>query len=520
MKHFTIFLLLLFLSPLTLSSHPQNYLLQAQKIAFSEDPSQDDLNRALKLVNAQLKETPGAGKVLFLRAFIYQRLDENERALKDLKEGIGTGWAGVYMMYELRSGIYEEMGEWSKGVKDCDMALQTMEDSDDDSNFIQKILVRKANCLCRLKDFRGAEVVLDECAKMDKDGRELWVCEKFMTLYSEVGRYHDAIDNALLYAFSSDRPDMDGVMNVLKADVEYSMSQLKEYMDLNKNSTKFYTIMAFAEDFCEEIGRYDMALEFLNSLGEAVGAGDDPDFCQQRAIVYQQLGDYPSAIEDYTYAINADTGNLFYAYCQRGDCYRECAEYEKAIADFTAAAAVDSSRAYPFYGTGWCYELMGDDARAVECYSRAIAAEPQYAYSYFMRGAQYLKRGDRRAASADFKKVLSLDTIPQPGSSRQYALHHLGDDASALDWMDRIILSSPYNAGCFYDKACLLCLMNRPQEALKALRSALEKGYRSFRHIDNDDDLDLIREMPEFRELIKKYRNKAGETQKGDVVKI
>ena len=48
-------------------------------------------------------------------------------------------------------------------------------------------------------------------------------------------------------------------------------------------------------------------------------------------------------------------------------------------------------------------------------------------------------------------------------------------------------------------------LLNRKEEAIRALTVSFEKGYRSFRHIEKDTDLDNIREMPEYKELIQKY---------------
>ncbi|MBQ4306074.1 MAG: TIGR02281 family clan AA aspartic protease, partial [Bacteroidales bacterium] len=92
------------------------------------------------------------------------------------------------------------------------------------------------------------------------------------------------------------------------------------------------------------------------------------------------------------------------------------------------------------------------------------------------------------------------------GSCRQYALHFLGRDKEAEEWMDRIIASDPENDGNYYDRACLFARMGRLEESIGALRVAFEKGYRSFGHINNDDDMDPIRELPEFKTLVNEYK--------------
>ena len=43
-------------------------------------------------------------------------------------------------------------------------------------------------------------------------------------------------------------------------------------------------------------------------------------------------------------------------------------------------------------------------------------------------------------------------------------------------------------------------------QALEFMKAAFEKGYRRFAHIEMDDDLNEIRELPYFKELILKYK--------------
>lgn len=46
-------------------------------------------------------------------------------------------------------------------------------------------------------------------------------------------------------------------------------------------------------------------------------------------------------------------------------------------------------------------------------------------------------------------------------------------------------------------------------DAVNALRTAFEKGCRNFRHIENGDDMDPLRDLPEFEPLISEYEEKA-----------
>ena len=43
---------------------------------------------------------------------------------------------------------------------------------------------------------------------------------------------------------------------------------------------------------------------------------------------------------------------------------------------------------------------------------------------------------------------------------------------------------------------------------MKTLRRALELGYRDFRYLKEDRDLDAIRHDPRFRQLLREFENR------------
>lgn len=74
--------------------------------------------------------------------------------------------------------------------------------------------------------------------------------------------------------------------------------------------------------------------------------------------------------------------------------------------------------------------------------------------------------------------------------------------------MRNLIEDEPYNAGHYYDKACLYSRMGKLDEAVKALEASLEMGYCKFAHIEHDDDLDAIRNRADFKGLMSNYKEK------------
>ena len=69
----------------------------------------------------------------------------------------------------------------------------------------------------------------------------------------------------------------------------------------------------------------------------------------------------------------------------------------------------------------------------------------------------------------------------------------------------RLVQLRPNDALAHYNLACSFALLKRPDQALKSLRRAVELGYRDFRYMREDRDLDSIRHDPRFRQLMREF---------------
>lgn len=80
-----------------------------------------------------------------------------------------------------------------------------------------------------------------------------------------------------------------------------------------------------------------------------------------------------------------------------------------------------------------------------------------------------------------------------------------GRFAEGLQVDKRLAQLRPADPLVHYNLACSLALLKQPELAIKTLRKAVELGYRDFRYIREDRDLDSIRSDPRFRQLLKEY---------------
>src|SRR5689334_9562222 len=83
-----------------------------------------------------------------------------------------------------------------------------------------------------------------------------------------------------------------------------------------------------------------------------------------------------------------------------------------------------------------------------------------------------------------------------------------GRFADGLQIDKRLVQLRPNDALAHYNLACSFALLKRPEQSLKTLRRAVELGYRDFRYMKEDHDLDSIRHDPRFRQLLREYENR------------
>jgi tetratricopeptide (TPR) repeat protein len=72
----------------------------------------------------------------------------------------------------------------------------------------------------------------------------------------------------------------------------------------------------------------------------------------------------------------------------------------------------------------------------------------------------------------------------------------------------QLVTARPDDPTAHYNLACRYALLKQSDMAIVALRKAVELGYRDFRFMEKDRDLDSIRKDPRFRQLVREYRSK------------
>ena len=225
-----------------------------------------------------------------------------------------------------------------------------------------------------------------------------------------------------------------------------------------------------------------------------------------------ELGDYELAVENIDRAIELDPNDDSYV-STKAEMLYDMGKNKEAIETYDQFIKLNPDYWGGYYRRGFLKDNGKDMDGAIEDYSTAIVLKPDYAYAYLGRADQYLLKGEIEAAMNDYRMVVALDTVYNEYNCAQYALLELGEKERAKSFQFAVLSNSP-SAGNYYDAACLFARMGEKEMSVNFLRNSLERGFRRFAHIHNDDDLDGIREMQGYKDLMKEYEAKYEEEQR------
>jgi serine/threonine protein kinase/Flp pilus assembly protein TadD len=200
------------------------------------------------------------------------------------------------------------------------------------------------------------------------------------------------------------------------------------------------------------------------------------------------------------------------AHASRGLALTLSKRYDEAYAEFETAIQLDPKlfEAHYFYGRA-CFE-RGRHAQAAQAFERAAAVRPEdyqtpslLALAYDARGRKEESEAARRRAVRIIEQYLELN----PGDPRALYLGaidlcYLGDRQRSRDWTDRALSVDPDDAAVLYNVACAYTQLGLADKALDWLEKAALNGAGHRAWIENDPDLNAIRDHPRFKAILEK----------------
>jgi tetratricopeptide (TPR) repeat protein len=106
-----------------------------------------------------------------------------------------------------------------------------------------------------------------------------------------------------------------------------------------------------------------------------------------RAVCYQHCEEHELALQDYSYALTADSKYAM-AYYNRGNLHMKMNDYESAIENYNNAVEIDSNYEAAYYNRSLCLERIGYSVKALQDATIAyhlLPSENSYKYHSLRR---------------------------------------------------------------------------------------------------------------------------------------
>ena len=161
---------------------------------------------------------------------------------------------------------------------------------------------------------------------------------------------------------------------------------------------------------------------------------------------------------------------------------------------------------------------LGESQKAIDDLDAVIKKSPQQTQAYQYRAIAHARLGHKDQARADLEKF----EIGNGNESQKLYLAvivaaELGEGTDeALERLEAALKNQPQDSELHYDAARAYALASRAvarkdqarskslsERALSLLRKAIENGYVDYRHMQEDADLDPLRELPAFADIMK-----------------
>jgi len=517
----------------TVQNAPDRYNYQRALEALENNKMEEAINFCEK----DLEENPKDARTLAILAAAYHLLEQNGKALEILDETVKL-WSGkagenVVNPYFLRATVLLEMEDTVKALEDLERALLATDirkniraeqleiyyakgDNEKVKEIGEKTIQESPNYttvyyylgLVALNEEKWNEAFAFS-DKIEKLGKEDLASAQFLRTRAsmESGDYEEAANDIIELLTTEDWNNSGFALMTAMADSTNHFEAMKTRLEIQAEKEPNESYWLYCLGVIYEAKRmYAAAIDYYKKSAEL-----DADVVTYERIAqcYSSVGDFRNALRyaDEALLIDSTALNIMRIKTELLMAEGRTKESLKCADEWLA---LDSESSIVHETRGDLYQYAGKLDEAIKEYGKSLALVPDNSYVHIQRGKLLKQKGLESKANADFKKVLKVDSLPDAQSYAHFAYYYLNEYGKAKKCMARI-LKKDSTAGTYYDAACLYSLMNDSVISLKYFKTALEKGYRDFRHVALDSDLDNIRQLDTFKTLMNKYMQKGNE---------
>ena len=189
-------------------------------------------------------------------------------------------------------------------------------------------------------------------------------------------------------------------------------------------------------------------------------------------------------------------------------------QYDAAEKEFDLAIKLSPKLFDAYYEFGRISRMQGKYDQAVNLFEKATQIRPEdYEANIFLVGTYFDLNMETKMQKANQHtlKVLRNHIDLYPDDSRAL---YLGAGTlvkankldEAAEWIELAVSLKPNEISVLYNAACIYSLLGKHNKALDYFERTIDAGYASIEWINNDSDLNAIRNHPRFQKILTKIK--------------
>jgi TolB-like protein/Flp pilus assembly protein TadD len=296
---------------------------------------------------------------------------------------------------------------------------------------------------------------------------------------------------------------------------------LKQPRVATTDSVKAYDLYLRGRGFHRKFSLNNLrfAIEMFNKATDV-----DPDFaqawcgsadCHSLLALYLGTGDKDlGAAGDASQKALTLAPDLAEAHVSRGLFHVASEQFDDAVREFARAIELDPNMPEARYQMGRVCVHRNELAKALEWFEKAAALSPDDFEIPLISAPIYRSFGQtENAHEADVRGLENARRYIEvnPDVSRAYylgagALFNLDQKQQAEEWANRALEIDPTDGSTQYNVACFFAQAGQIDKAIACLERG---GIHSVAWIQNDPDLDPLREDPRFKAILQRIGDKS-----------
>jgi len=184
----------------------------------------------------------------------------------------------------------------------------------------------------------------------------------------------------------------------------------------------------------------------------------------------------------------------------------------KAEEEFLCAVEIDNSISAGFANLASLYRTQADTAKTIEMYRLASVCEPDN-FDFVQQRVNLLRVHDLNRAVAETKDFLSSHADHQGALiTLRYFYYLQGNYSEALAAAQKLMAFGTPDADQWYDLATAYAMAHQPDSAFQALDKAIAMGWNDLQYLNDDPDLESLRQESRWAQTKQKIQNELDRT--------